>query len=76
MVYAVFVPQDIMIRYNRMCGRPTLWVPGTDHAGIATQLVVEKMLAAEGVKRTELGREEFLKRVWEWKVGTPPAGPR
>jgi len=50
-----------------MCGRPTLWVPGTDHAGIATQLVVEKQLAAEGVSRKELGREKFTERVWEWK---------
>jgi valyl-tRNA synthetase len=50
-----------------MKGRPALWLPGTDHAGIATQLVVEKMLAAEGIKRTDLTREEFTKRVWEWK---------
>ncbi|XP_010558608.1 PREDICTED: valine--tRNA ligase, chloroplastic/mitochondrial 2 isoform X2 [Tarenaya hassleriana] len=56
-----------MVRYNRMKGRPTLWLPGTDHAGIATQLVVEKMLASEGIKRVELGRDEFTKRVWEWK---------
>ncbi|KAK8458927.1 hypothetical protein SEVIR_2G046000v4 [Setaria viridis] len=55
------------LRYFRMKGRPTLWIPGTDHAGIATQLVVEKMLAAEGVKRTDLTREEFTKKVWEWK---------
>ncbi|KAI5591405.1 hypothetical protein BDE02_04G077600 [Populus trichocarpa] len=58
---------DIMVRYNRMKGRPTLWLPGTDHAGIATQLVVEKMLASEGIKRNDLSREEFTKRVWEWK---------
>ncbi|KAG5227260.1 valine--tRNA ligase [Salix suchowensis] len=58
---------DIMVRYNRMKGRPTLWLPGTDHAGIATQLVVEKMLASEGIKRTDLSRDEFTKRVWEWK---------
>jgi hypothetical protein len=50
-----------------MCGRPTLWVPGTDHAGIATQLVVEKQLAAEGLTRQALGREKFVERVWEWK---------
>ncbi|XP_073107865.1 valine--tRNA ligase, chloroplastic/mitochondrial 2 isoform X2 [Elaeis guineensis] len=56
-----------MVRYFRMKGRPTLWLPGTDHAGIATQLVVEKMLASEGIKRTELSREEFTRRVWEWK---------
>ncbi|GJT02690.1 valine--tRNA ligase, chloroplastic/mitochondrial 2 isoform X1 [Tanacetum coccineum] len=68
MGHAMFVThEDIMIRYNRMNGRPTLWLPGTDHAGIATQLVVERMLASEGIKRTELGREEFTKRVWEWK---------
>ncbi|XP_057500246.1 valine--tRNA ligase, chloroplastic/mitochondrial 2 isoform X3 [Actinidia eriantha] len=56
-----------MVRYNRMKGRPTLWLPGTDHAGIATQLVVERMLASEGITRIELGRDEFTKRVWEWK---------
>ncbi|XP_048229776.1 valine--tRNA ligase, chloroplastic/mitochondrial 2 isoform X2 [Ricinus communis] len=68
MGHAMFVTlEDIMVRYNRMKGRPTLWLPGTDHAGIATQLVVEKMLASEGIKRTELGREEFVQRVWEWK---------
>ncbi|KAI5670074.1 hypothetical protein M9H77_10438 [Catharanthus roseus] len=68
MGHAMFVTlEDIMVRYNRMKGRPTLWLPGTDHAGIATQLVVEKMLAAEGIKRVDLGREEFTKRVWEWK---------
>ncbi|XP_061979643.1 valine--tRNA ligase, chloroplastic/mitochondrial 2-like, partial [Populus nigra] len=59
--------EDVMVRYNRMKGRPTLWLPGTDHAGIATQLVVEKMLASEGIKRNDLSREEFTKRVWEWK---------
>ncbi|KAJ0506607.1 putative valine--tRNA ligase [Helianthus annuus] len=68
MGHAMFVTlEDIMIRYNRMKGRPTLWLPGTDHAGIATQLVVERMLASEGIKRVDLGREEFTKRVWEWK---------
>ncbi|KAK8458926.1 hypothetical protein SEVIR_2G046000v4 [Setaria viridis] len=68
MGHAMFVTlEDIMVRYFRMKGRPTLWIPGTDHAGIATQLVVEKMLAAEGVKRTDLTREEFTKKVWEWK---------
>ncbi|GJN37518.1 hypothetical protein PR202_gb26486 [Eleusine coracana subsp. coracana] len=68
MGHAMFVTlEDIMVRYFRMKGRPTLWVPGTDHAGIATQLVVEKMLAAEGIKRTDLTREEFTKKVWEWK---------
>ena len=59
--------EDIMIRYHRMCGKPTLWVPGTDHAGIATQKVVEDLLAKEGVSRHDLGREAFVQRVWEWK---------
>jgi valyl-tRNA synthetase len=59
--------QDALVRMNRMRGRNTLWVLGTDHAGIATQLVVEKGLRAEGLSRQELGREEFVKRVWEWK---------
>ncbi len=59
--------EDIMIRYNRMKGIPTLWVPGTDHAGIATQLQVEKMLAAQGKKRTDYSREEFESIVWDWK---------
>ncbi|KAJ4826696.1 hypothetical protein Tsubulata_023383 [Turnera subulata] len=68
MGHAIFVTlEDIMIRYHRMKGRPTLWVPGADHAGIATQLVVEKMLASEGIKRTDLSRDEFTERVWEWK---------
>lgn len=60
--------QDILIRYNRMRGRDALWQPGTDHAGIATQMVVERMLDAEGSSRHALGREAFLKRVWEWKA--------
>ena len=59
--------QDILIRYWRMRGRPTLWVPGTDHAGIATQNVVERKLVAEGTSRQELGREKFLERTWEVK---------
>ncbi len=59
--------EDLMIRHARMKGLPTLWVPGTDHAGIATQLKVEKMLEKEGLKREELGRQEFLRRTWEWK---------
>ncbi len=58
--------QDILVRYHRMSGYETLWVPGTDHAGIATQNVVEKQLRNEGTNRHELGREEFLKRTWEW----------
>jgi valyl-tRNA synthetase len=60
--------EDLMIRYHRMKGVPTLWVPGTDHAGIATQLQVEKdLLRTEEVTREELGREEFIQRVWTWK---------
>ena len=58
--------EDIMIRYHRMRGDPTLWVPGVDHAGIATQNVVERELAREGVTRFDLGREKFIERVWEW----------
>ena len=66
--HAMFVSmEDLMIRYHRMKGIPTLWVPGTDHAGIATQMLVEKMLAKEGLKRDEIGREEFLRRTWQWK---------
>lgn len=59
--------QDILIRYHRMRGFNTLWMPGTDHAGIATQAKVEESLRKEGTNRYELGREEFLKRVWQWK---------
>src|SRR3989339_1067353 len=59
--------QDILIRKKRMEGYRTLWIPGTDHAGIATQNVVEKMLKKEGVSRHDLGREKFLEKVWEWK---------
>jgi valyl-tRNA synthetase len=59
--------QDILVRYRRMKGDNALWVPGTDHAGIATQAVVERALAAEGLSRAELGREAFLARVWQWK---------
>jgi valyl-tRNA synthetase len=59
--------QDTLIRLNRMRGRNTLWLLGTDHAGIATQAVVEKELAAEGSSRQELGREAFTERVWQWK---------
>ena len=60
--------QDIMVRWHRANGRPTLWQPGTDHAGIATQMVVERQLEAQGESRAELGREEFLRRVWAWKA--------
>lgn len=59
--------QDIIVRHRRMQGDATLWVFGTDHAGIATQNVVERQLAAEGKSRYDLGREEFIKRVWQWK---------
>ncbi|HET7439552.1 MAG TPA: valine--tRNA ligase [Nitrospira sp.] len=60
--------QDILIRWRRMQGRNTLWLPGTDHAGIATQNVVEKQLLAEGTSRESLGRERFIERVWQWKA--------
>lgn len=66
--HAMFVSmEDLMVRYHRMKGYATLWVPGTDHAGIATQLQVEKQLAAEGLSREDLGREAFLERAWQWK---------
>ncbi|MBA1247232.1 valine--tRNA ligase [Pseudomonas luteola] len=58
---------DALIRFRRMQGRNTLWQPGTDHAGIATQMVVERQLSAQGVSRHDLGREKFLEKVWEWK---------
>ncbi|HHV57606.1 MAG TPA: valine--tRNA ligase [Firmicutes bacterium] len=59
--------QDVLIRFHRMQGDPTLWLPGTDHAGIATQARVEAELAKEGLSRWDLGREKFLERVWQWK---------
>jgi valyl-tRNA synthetase len=59
--------KDVLIRFHRMRGDDTLWQPGTDHAGIATQIVVERMLEAEGKTRAELGRETFIERVWDWK---------
>ena len=62
--------QDILIRWRRMQGRNVLWLPGTDHAGIATQNVVEKQLMAEGVSRESLGRERFIERVWQWKTAS------
>lgn len=58
--------QDILVRYHRMSGFETLWVPGTDHAGLATQNVVEKQLAKEGLTRHDLGREKFIEKTWEW----------
>ncbi len=60
--------QDIMVRVRRMQGYNVLWQPGTDHAGIATQMVVERQLDAQGIKRNDLGRAEFLNRVWSWKA--------
>ncbi|MEA3468290.1 MAG: valine--tRNA ligase [Thermodesulfobacteriota bacterium] len=59
--------QDVLVRYHRMCGDNTLWVPGTDHAGIATQNVVERQLATEGKSRHDLGRDAFIERVWDWR---------
>ncbi|MCP4426074.1 MAG: valine--tRNA ligase [Chloroflexi bacterium] len=68
MGHVMFVAlEDLMIRRARMQGQAALWVPGTDHAGIATQLQVERMLKKEGTSRQEVGREEFLRRTWEWK---------
>ena len=81
--------QDILIRYHRMRGNDALWQPGTDHAGIATQMVVERQLAEEGLTRHDLGREKFIERVWDWRahsggvivkqlrrLGTSPDWPR
>ncbi|MBT4290335.1 MAG: class I tRNA ligase family protein, partial [Deltaproteobacteria bacterium] len=59
--------QDVIIRWKRMLGYKTLWLPGTDHAGIATQMVVERELASQGIKRKEIGREKFVEEVWKWK---------
>jgi valyl-tRNA synthetase len=59
--------QDVFVRFRRMQGYNALWLPGTDHAGIATQNVVERRLAADGLTRRDLGREEFIERVWQWK---------
>ena len=63
-----FTLQDLLIRYHRMAGRDTLWQPGTDHAGIATQMVVERQLAAQNISRRDLGRDAFIDKVWEWKA--------
>ncbi|HKC14303.1 MAG TPA: valine--tRNA ligase [Vicinamibacteria bacterium] len=60
--------QDVIVRWKRMCGHDTLWLPGLDHAGIATQLVVERQLAQEGKRKEDLGRAAFEARVWEWKA--------
>ena len=59
---------DVTVRWHRMLGDNTLWLPGTDHAGIATQMVVERQLAEEGINHRDLGREEFEERVWQWKA--------
>ena len=61
------MPQDVLIRYHRMKGDPTLWVPGTDHAAIATEMKVVESLAKEGLTKYDIGREKFLERTWEWK---------
>ena len=58
--------EDAMARWHRMKGEPTLWLPGTDHAGIATQVVVENQLSRKGIDRKKIGREEFEKHVWAW----------
>ena len=66
--HAMFVAvEDLMIRYNRMKGVPTLWVPGSDHASIATELQLKKQLESEGTSAAGLGRDRFLERAWEWK---------
>src|SRR5690242_16534849 len=63
---------DSLTRYYRMRGHNTLWQPGTDHAGIATQIVVERQLDAQGISRHDLGREKFLEKVWDWKERPGP----
>jgi len=63
----VYTLHDVVARWRRMQGRDVLWLPGTDHAGIATQAVVERELAAQNLSRHDLGREAFERRVWEWK---------
>ena len=63
-----FTVQDTLIRWRRMQGRDVLWQPGTDHAGIATQMVVERLLAEQGVDRRDIGRDRFIERVWQWKA--------
>src|ERR687895_1640983 len=60
--------QDVVVRYERLKGKDALWVVGTDHAGIATQMVVERNLASQGVRRTDMSREAFIEHVWEWKA--------
>ena len=68
MGHALFASiQDTIVRFHRMRGRETLWIPGTDHAGIATQLLVEKELLKSNVLRKDIGRDAFLEKVWQWK---------
>src|SRR5258706_12544624 len=67
---------DSLTRYHRMRGFNTMWVPGTDHAGIATQIVVERQLQDEGLSRHDLGRDKFAAKVWGWKVGSGAAATR
>ncbi len=62
-----FTLQDVLVRYQRMRGRDVLWQPGTDHAGIATEIVVGNQLAAAGEQKSDIGREQFVERVWQWK---------
>ncbi|MGC9361490.1 MAG: class I tRNA ligase family protein, partial [Candidatus Syntrophosphaera sp.] len=59
--------QDVVVRYHRMLGEPTLWLPGVDHAGIATQNMVEKSIAQEGLSRHDIGREKLVEKIWAWK---------
>src|SRR4051794_9383088 len=68
--------QDTLIRYHRMLGRRAKWILGTDHAGIATQTQVERLLAREGTSKEELGREAFVERVWKWRAGDGGGGIR
>ncbi len=69
MGHAMFVTiEDVIVRWHRMLGEAALWLPGTDHAGIATQSQVEKLLRSEGTSRQEVGREDFVRRTWEWKA--------
>lgn len=63
----VLTLEDVMTRYHRLLGQPTLWLPGMDHAGIATQTVVDKALRKQGINKNELGRDKFIEKVWEWK---------
>ena len=63
-----FTLQDLLIRYHRMIGRDALWQPGQDHAGIATQMVVERQLGEQNISRRDIGRDAFINKVWEWKA--------